>query len=251
MVLASALLVVQLQLHSNMPNSQAKIFRGTLERLRGNLGWVIVRIPFDVKKTWGSARPKVRGEVNGAVFRTSVFPEKEGRSFLLINKQVQKNAGIIEGVTATFKIEPDTAPREIKVPAELNRIFAESKRLKKWFESLNYSYRNYIASWIAEPKSAASRERRADQIAERMLETMEAERELPPLIRTAFDRNALARDGWARMTPRQRRGELMAVFYYRTPDARQRRLQKLLDMATSAAKRELRGSDPDLVDAID
>lgn len=234
-----------------MPNSQAKIFRGTLERLRGNLGWVIVRIPFDVKKTWGSARPKVRGEVNGAVFRTSVFPEKEGRSFLLINKQVQKNAGIIEGVTATFKIEPDTAPREIKVPAELNRIFAESKRLKKWFESLNYSYRNYIASWIAEPKSAASRERRADQIAERMLETMEAERELPPLIRTAFDRNALARDGWARMTPRQRRGELMAVFYYRTPDARQRRLQKLLDMATSAAKRELRGSDPDLVDAID
>lgn len=234
-----------------MPNSQAKIFRGTLERLRGNLGWVIVRIPFDVKKTWGSARPKVRGEVNGAVFRTSVFPEKEGRSFLLINKQVQKNAGIIEGVTATFKIEPDTAPREIKVPAELNRIFAESKRLKKWFESLNYSYRNYIASWIAEPKSAASRERRADQIAERMLETMEAECELPPLIRTAFDRNALARDGWARMTPRQRRAELMAVFYYRTPDARQRRLQKLLDMATSAAKRELRGSDPDLVDAID
>lgn len=232
-----------------MPKSQVKNFRATLERLRGNLGWIIVRIPFDVKKTWGSARPKVRGEVNGAVFRTSVFPEKDGRAFLLINKQLQKDAGIVEGITANFKIELDTAPREVKIPAELSGIFAESKRLKKWFESLSYSYRRWIADWIAEPKSAASRERRADQIAERLMETMEAERELPPLIKTAFERNALAREGWSRMTARQRRGELMAVFYYRTPEARQRRLQKVLDFAKNVATRKLDQSD--LADAID
>ena len=232
-----------------MRESQVKIFRGTLERLRGNLGWVIVRIPFDVKKTWGSARPKVRGEVNGAVFRTSVFPEKDGRAFLLINKQVQKDAGIVEGITANFKIELDTEPREVKIPGELNGIFKESRRLKKWFESLSYSYRRWIAEWIAEPKSAASRERRADQIAERLMETMEAERELPPLIKTAFERNALAREGWGRMTARQRRGELMAIFYYRTPEARQRRLQKVLETAKSVATRKLETSD--LADAID
>src|SRR5689334_7027265 len=195
---------------ATMPNSQAKTFRGTLERLRGNLGWVIVRIPFDVKKTWGSARPKVRGQVNGAAFRTSVFPEKDGRSFLLINKQLQKDAGIIEGITATFKLEPDTEPREVKIPVEMNQIFSESKRLKKWFESLTYSYHRWIADWIIETKSASSRERRADQIAERLMETMEAERELPPLIKIAFERNPVAREGWSRMTPRQRRGELMA-----------------------------------------
>ena len=232
-----------------MPSSRAKTFRGTLERLRGKLGWVIVRIPFDVKKTWGSARPKVRGEVNGAILRTSVFPEKDGGCFLLINKQLQKKAGICEGITATFKIELDTEPREVKIPEELNSIFTESKRLKKWFESLSYSYRRWIADWIAEPKSAASRERRADQIAERLMETMEAERELPPLIKTAFERNSLAREGWGRMTARQRRGELMAIFYYRTPEARQRRLQKVLDFAKNAAIRKLDGSD--LADAFD
>lgn len=234
-----------------MPSSEAKTFRGTLERLRGNLAWVIVRIPFDVKKTWGSARPRVRGEVNGAAFRTSVFPEGDGRSFLLINKRLQKTAGIIQGTSATFKIEPDTASREVKIPAELNQIFAQSKRLKKWFEGLNYSYRNYIASWIVEPKSAASRKRRADQIAERLMETMEAERELPPLIKTAFDRHPIAREGWARMTPRQRRGELMGVFYYRTPEARQRRLQKMLAMANAVATRKFDQSDPELAEAID
>jgi hypothetical protein len=33
------------------------------------------------------------------------------------------------------------------------------------------------------------------------------------------------------MTPAQRRGELMAVFYYQTPEARQRRVEKLCDAA--------------------
>ena len=49
-----------------------KSFKATLERLRSNLGWIIVWIPFDVQKVWGSrGRLKVRGEINGFAFRTS------------------------------------------------------------------------------------------------------------------------------------------------------------------------------------
>jgi hypothetical protein len=33
------------------------------------------------------------------------------------------------------------------------------------------------------------------------------------------------------MTPAQRRGELLAVFYYQTLDARQRRIEKLCETA--------------------
>jgi uncharacterized protein YdeI (YjbR/CyaY-like superfamily) len=109
--------------------------------------------------------------------------------------------------------------------------------MRTFFESLTFSYRNAISTWISEPKSAASRRRRAEQIAERLLETMEAEQELPPLIQTAFARNSMAREGWSRMTPRQRRGELMAIFYYRNPESRARRLQKTLDMAKQVAER--------------
>ena len=218
--------------------SKRKSFRATLEHLRSGLGWIIVRIPFDVKKTWGGSRVKVRGEVNGVIFRTSVFPEKGGGAFLLINKQTQKAAGIVAGSTAQFHVELDTAPREVQVPVELARILSQSKRLHKWFDSLSYSYRLWISRWIAEPKSAESRKRRADQIGERIMETMEAERELPPLIRLALERNAVAREGWSLMTPRQRRGELMAVFYYRTPEARARRLEKALDFAKTVAARK-------------
>jgi len=217
--------------------SKPKSFRATLEHLRSGLGWVIVRIPFDVKKTWGGARVKVRGEVNGATFRTSVFPEKDGGAFLLINKQLQKAARIMAGSTAEFHVELDTAPREVEVPVELARILSESKRLKKWFDSLSYSYRVWISRWIAEPKGSQSRKRRADQIGERIMETMEAERELPPLIKLALDGNSTAREGWKLMTERQRRGELMAVFYYRTPEARARRLAKTLEFAKTVSAR--------------
>lgn len=219
-------------------NAEAKSFRGTLEHLRSGLGWVIVRIPFDVKKTWGGSRVKVRGEVNGATFRTSVFPQKDGGAFLLINKQLQKAARIVAGSTAEFHVELDRAPREVQVPLELARILAQSKRLQKWFDSLSYSYRLWISRWIAEPKGVESRKRRADQIAERIMETMEAERELPPLIRLALERSPVAREGWSLMTPRQRRGELMAVFYYRTPEARTRRLEKTLEFAKGVATRK-------------
>jgi hypothetical protein len=219
------------------PSPKPKSFRGTLEHLQTGLGWVIVRIPFDVKQTWGGSRMKVRGEVNGATFRTSLFPQKSGEHFLLVNKQLQKAAGIRPGSTAEFHLEIDTAPRVATVPRELDRIFQQSKRLRKWFDSLSYSYRYEMGRLIAQRKSEASRKRRAEQIAELLLETMEAERELPPLIKTALDQNAAAREGWKRMTPIQRRGQLMGIFYYRTPEARARRLQKALEIAMSVAER--------------
>lgn len=223
-----------------MARAKSKSFRATLERLRSGLGWVIIRIPFDVKRTWGGSRIKVRGQVNGATFRTSLFSQKDGSHFLLVNKKLQKEARIVTGSTAEFHLEPDTEPRIVTVPSELERILKQSKRMKAWFDDLSYSFRKEMSRWIADPKSGESRKRRAEQIAERLMETMEAERELPPLIQSALANNGMAREGWQRMTPIQRRHQLFAVFYYRTPEARMRRLEKVLQMAVEVAKRELK-----------
>jgi len=64
---------------------------------------------------------------------------------------------------------------------------------------------------------------------------MEGEKELPPVIAAAFRRRPKAKTGWAKMTPAQRRGELMAVFYYKTPEAREKRVGKLCDLAEKKA----------------
>jgi uncharacterized protein YdeI (YjbR/CyaY-like superfamily) len=80
-------------------------------------------------------------------------------------------------------------------------------------------------------KSEEARMRRAQQMAERLLATMEAEVELPPLVARALRGRPKAKEGWERMTPTQRRSELLGVFYYQTPEARERRVQKLVEAA--------------------
>jgi len=210
----------------------AKSFQAALERGRSRLNWVIVRIPFDVSKIWGSrGQLKVRGDVNGFPFRTSLFPTGEGGHVLLVNKKMQAAAKARVGSVVRFRLEPDTEERAVTVPGELERVLSKIRPLRRWFHQLSYSTRKDIWNWITEAKSAETRARRADQMAERLLATMEAERELPPILRAAFARNSLAEQGWQRMPPSHRRAHLMGIFGYRNPASQARRIAKMIQEA--------------------
>jgi uncharacterized protein YdeI (YjbR/CyaY-like superfamily) len=220
------------------PKPAAKRFEARLERLRSRLNWIIVRIPFDAARAWGlRGQIKVKGEINGFAFRTSLFPTREGWHFLLINKRMQKGARAVEGSVARFQMELDSEERIVTIPDEVKSILSEDRSLRRWYDGLNYSTRSDIAKWTTEPKSAEARVRRAEQIAERLLAVMEAERELPPILQVAFARHPRAHEGWDRMSVSRRRGHLFGIFYYRTPDARARRIDKMLDDANALAEK--------------
>ena len=215
-----------------MPKPAAKSFRATLERMDSPLKWVIIRIPFDVHNLWGKrGQLRIKGEINGFAFRTSLFPTGKGGHYLLVNKRMQAGGRTGPGMAAHFRLEPDTEKRVVAEPDELKRALAEDRGLRRWFDKLNPSKRSEIIKLVAQPKSSAARSRRAAQMAELLLETMEAERELPPLMKLAFARNARAQQGWQRMSPSRRRGHLLGIFYYRTPEARARRLAKAMEDA--------------------
>src|SRR4051812_7095852 len=217
--------------------AKSKSFRGMLERMPGRLGWTIVRLPFDAAKLWGSRGAlRVRGEVNGFEFRTSLFPNGSGGHYLLVNKKKQKGGGGRAGEQAEIKMEPDAKGGPVVIPAELESVFKQERGLRTFYDSFNTSIRRWIADEIANRKSAAARKRRAEQVAEQLLETVEAERDLPPLLKRAFAENPKAYKGWKSMTPLGRRGQLLAIFYYRTPDSRVRRLQKVLEAAAERVK---------------
>jgi uncharacterized protein YdeI (YjbR/CyaY-like superfamily) len=221
------------------PKLVRKSFEATLERLRSNLGWVIVWIPFDVHKTWGSrGRFKVRGEINGFPFRTSLFPTRAAKHFLLVNKKMQGGSGTSEGSSAEFVLEPDTAERTIDTPTELKRHLAQERSFKRWFEGLNYSIRKWLVDSITQPKSPIARARRAEQVAEQVFSAMEAERELPPAIKLAFSRDPRALEGWHLMTPTHRRNLLLAIFYYRSPEAQARRIEKVAAEAIALTEKK-------------
>ncbi|HEY4046910.1 MAG TPA: YdeI/OmpD-associated family protein [Acidobacteriaceae bacterium] len=215
-----------------------KKFRAVLERDNTALKWVIVRLPFDATKVWTTRkRLRVKGAINGFPFRTSLFGSARGGHLLLVNKEMQKGARVTVGSMAEIVLEPDLEERTATVPAELAKLLKEERSLKKWFEQLSYSIRKYIADAVNGPKSAEARVRRAEQMAERMMLAMEGERELPPILQVAFQRYPQARAGWEAMTAVQRRGHLLGIFYYQSPESRQKRVDKAVDEALKAAKR--------------
>lgn len=214
------------------PQAAATTFRATLERTQSEIRWAIARVPFDSAKLWGArGQIRVKGEINGFVFRSSLFPDGKGAHFLLVNKKMQTGGRTGPGLAASFRLEPDTEERPVAMPAELEKALAQMKPLRRWFDQLNPSARRDLCRYVAGVKGAEARQRRAEQQVERMLATMEAERDLPPVLRLAFARDPLAWRGWQRMSPRQRRVHLFGVFYYRTPEGQERRIAKMMEDA--------------------
>jgi uncharacterized protein YdeI (YjbR/CyaY-like superfamily) len=215
----------------------AKNFRATLENSGDKLNWVIIRVPFDVAKIWGKrGQLKVKGEINGFPFRTSLFPDGKGGHILMVNKKMQAGGRVRFGMKAHFQMEPDTAKREINVPKELQRELARSKRLSKFYDSLSFSIRKWIADMVGDRKQPESRVRSAQRTAEWLMEAMTAEHELPPMFQIAINRNPDVRERWEQMSARQRRSNLLGVFYYRKPESRAKRLQKVVEMMMGSGK---------------
>src|SRR5258708_3469228 len=96
--------------------------------------------------------------------------------------------------------------------------------------------RSWICYWIVSVKNPESRVRRAERVAEQLLSTMEAELDLPPILKLAFARDPRTFQGWQSMTPLQRRGWLLSIFYCRTPESRDRRISKMLEDALARAE---------------
>ena len=222
-----------------MASNAAKRFRAVLEPLPGGLGWVIARLPFDPASAWKNlVRLRVTVEIDGEVFRTSLFSDPtRGGYFVLVNKKMQKASGAKVGAMVDLIVAPDLEERVPGMPPELAKLLKTERTLSKWFAGLSESRRYEIAKWIEGVKSAETRQRRAEQIAERLMLTMEGEKIPPPILEAAFCRVPAARKGWNVMTLAQRRGHLMGVFHYQSPEARQRRVNKLIEDALRIAGR--------------
>src|SRR5438270_5555405 len=110
------------------PKPVAKPFKATLERLQNKFGgWTILRIPFSVHKVWGTRGSlRVKGELNGFAFRTSLLPThwpsvakmeitatQTGQQFLIVNKKMQHGAQALPEASrnAVWSRIPTSAPR--------------------------------------------------------------------------------------------------------------------------------------------
>ena len=203
--------------------------------------WVVARIPFDVKAAWPVRKGlRVRGEIAGLAFRSALRPYAGGGHFLLVNRKMQAAATTEVGARVRIKLEPDLEERLAVMPPELAKALKGDRRLRKWFDGLNDYTRRVICALVGEAKTADARERKAEQMAEWMLLTLEGEidpTDPPPILRAAFQREPLARVGWETMSAARRRKHLWGIFHLQTTEARERRVAQAVEDAVGVARR--------------
>jgi len=223
-------------------DSAAKTFTVVLEPLRNGLGWVVARIPFDVAKAWPVRKGvRVRGEIAGFSFRTALMGNAErGGHFILVNKKMQAAAKARIGSKVKIRLEPDLQERPAEIPPELAKALKGDRRLRKWFDGLNYYTRRTVGALVSEPKETESRQQRAERIAEWLLLVLEAEldpKDPPPILKAAFKWQPVARVGWEAMTAVRRRNHLLGIFHYKSTESRERRAAQAIDDALRVAKK--------------
>lgn len=225
-----------------MDSKLSKSFRATLEATGTSLRWVIARVPIDLKKAWPMWKSRrVLGEINGFAFKTALIPGAKGQGHVLIvNKKMQAGARVRAGERALIKLAPDLGELVIDLPPEFARILKGDRALKRWFDAMSPSMRKGFTNFIADAKSAGTRQKRAEAMAESLMLAMEGEVEPPPILRAAFQLQPEARRGWDSMTPTQRKNHLLGIFYPQTVEGRERRAAKAIESCLAVARRRRR-----------
>ena len=220
------------------PNT-AKTCRIVIEKVETNPPWVIARLPFDPKQAWPAwSNRRVRGTLNGYAFKTSLLKSKAHGSYFVVFKKMLKEAGAQAGDRVEVRIEPDLEGHNYAEPKELTAVLRQDKSLRKSFDAMPPSVRRWFCMGVDEAKRAETRKERAERVAEMVMQVMEGEEIPPPILRAAFQRQPSAEQGWRASTKAQRRTYLLGISMSQGVEARQRRVDDVIDKCLEAAKRK-------------
>jgi hypothetical protein len=140
-------------------------FRATVEL--GGKTATGIEVPDDVVAALGpGSRPPVTVTVGGHSYRTTVA-RMGGRFLVPLSAENRTAAGVAAGDQVDVDIEPDTAPREVEVPADLTKALAGDDAARATFDGLSYTHRKEWVRWVEEAKKADTR-------ATRLAKTVEA-----------------------------------------------------------------------------
>jgi hypothetical protein len=123
---------------------------------------LFIKIPFDVKATFGKARPPVKVTVNGYVYKSTVAVYG-GSYYLPVRKSHRDAAHVKLGQTVDVTLEIDDEPRIVDVPPELEQELKKNKKARLAWEKLSFSCKREHVEAILEAKRPETKARRIQQ----------------------------------------------------------------------------------------
>jgi hypothetical protein len=139
-------------------------FHTTLLQAGKNITGIV--IPAEVVEALGAGKkPPIRITVNGYAYRNTIAVM--GGKFMVGFSAEHRNAsGISGGDEIDVEIELDTQPREVEVPADLQKLLDKDVKVKTYFESLSYSKKQWLVLPVKDAKTEETRQRRIEKVIE-------------------------------------------------------------------------------------
>lgn len=140
---------------------ERKVFTAVLEQHKSGVDAAYVSIPFDVEEVYGTrGQVKVKVLFDKQPYRGVLASMGGGCHVLGVRKDIRKAINKTIGDTIIVELEPDTDERVVDVPDDLEKMLAENKRAKGFFDSLSYTNRKEYTAWIRSAKKEETRSKR-------------------------------------------------------------------------------------------
>jgi hypothetical protein len=110
-----------------------------------------IPIEFDVEKTFGKKRLKVKVWFDDVLYR-GLLAKYAGGYHLLINKTIRAQLGKDAGDSVRVLIQEDTEERILETPQLLKVFFRKEKGLKFIFDKMSYTHRKEYIDWLTGAK---------------------------------------------------------------------------------------------------
>jgi hypothetical protein len=134
-----------------------KTFRATVSTTPDDN--LFIEIPFDVKSTFGKARPPVIVTLGKHTYRSTISVYA-GKSLLGVRKSHREAAALTAGAKVTVTLEADNAPRVIDPPPDLEKALAKNNTARAAWNKLSYTHQREHAEALLDAKKPETRLRR-------------------------------------------------------------------------------------------
>ncbi len=137
-------------------------FRATLEL--GGKTATGIQVPDGIVESLGAGRrPPVRVTIHGHSY-PSTIASMGGRFMLPVSAENRSCAGVSAGDELDVRLELDTTPRTVDVPADLADALGRDTDAKRRFDQLSYSNQRRCVLSVEGAKQPETRKRRIDKV---------------------------------------------------------------------------------------
>ncbi len=143
-------------------------FRAVIEA--GDGGGAFVVVPFDVEKTFGKKRVKIKAIIEGEPYRGTLVRMGSPHHMLIVLKEIREKVGKTMGDVVSVELEEDLEERIVEVPADIQTALEAESAAQTYFSNLSYSHQREYVQWVTDAKREQTRQSRIKRMIEMLVQ---------------------------------------------------------------------------------